>query len=76
MSAPQTSLDRQMNPNARLVQSDDFGHTYATRPCQEQADYDNRRRLAGWDLLFGKLSAGTLSGPGFPALDFKRDWKP
>lgn len=49
---------RRITPDARLVQTEDFGRTYATPPCQEQADHENLRRLAGWDLLFGRVVRG------------------
>lgn len=47
---------RQVNPAARLVQTDDLGHTSATPPVAEQAAYENMRRWAGWDLLFGRVT--------------------
>lgn len=49
---------RRIIPDARLVQTEDIGHTYATPPCQDQADHDNIRRLASWDLLFGRVVRG------------------
>ncbi|MFN3844896.1 MAG: hypothetical protein ACK4RZ_03605 [Paracoccaceae bacterium] len=49
---------RRIIPTARLVQTEDFGHTYATPPCQDQADHDNIRKFASWDLLFGRVVAG------------------
>ena len=45
-------------PDARLVQTEDFGHTHASPPCQDQADHENLRRFASWDLLFGRFIAG------------------
>lgn len=61
---------RRIIPDARLVQTDDFGHTYATPPCQAQADHDNQRSLVSWDLLFGRVVRGHplrahLDGMGF-----------
>lgn len=44
-------------PGARLVQTDDLGRTYSTAPLAEQAAFDNLRRWAGWDLLFGRVTA-------------------
>ncbi|MEG3088287.1 family 1 glycosylhydrolase [Sphingomonas sp. PB4P5] len=44
---------RRVNPAARLIQTDDLGRTYATSRLAEQAAFDNVRRWAGWDLLFG-----------------------
>lgn len=49
---------RRIVPDARLVQTEDFGRTYATSPCHEQARHENLRRLASWDLLFGRLVRG------------------
>ena len=46
---------RRVNPTARLIQTDDLGRTFATQPLASQAEYDNLRRWAGWDLLFGRL---------------------
>lgn len=49
---------RQVNSRARLVQTEDFGHTWSTEPCAAQAAHENARRLATWDLLTGKLVPG------------------
>jgi dTDP-4-dehydrorhamnose reductase len=46
---------RAVNPEARLIQPEDFGRTYATRPLAEQARYDNARRWMTWDLLCGRV---------------------
>lgn len=51
---------RRVNPAARLVQTDDLGLTCATPPLRHQAEHDNLRRWAGWDLLFGRV------GPDHP----------
>lgn len=47
---------RRINPAARLVQTEDFGRTYATAPCAAQARFENARRLMTWDLLCGKVT--------------------
>jgi dTDP-4-dehydrorhamnose reductase len=47
---------RQVNPAARLIQTEDLGRTYATAPLADQAAFDNLRRWAGWDLLFGRVT--------------------
>lgn len=47
---------RRINPAARLIQTDDLGRTYATIRLAEQAAFDNLRRWAGWDLLFGRVT--------------------
>ncbi|RYG88204.1 MAG: glycosyl hydrolase family protein, partial [Alphaproteobacteria bacterium] len=41
---------RSVNPQARLIQTEDFGWTWATGPCQSQANFENDRRLITWDL--------------------------
>ncbi len=66
---------RRFIPDARLVQTEDVGHTHATPACQHQADYENIRRFASWDLLFGRIVEGhpmwgRLNDMGFgPRLD-------
>jgi dTDP-4-dehydrorhamnose reductase len=47
---------RRINPAAQLIQTEDLGRTYATSPLAEQAAFDNLRRWAGWDLLFGRVT--------------------
>lgn len=49
---------RAVNPNARLIQTDDLGRAWATVPLAEQAAFDNQRRWAGWDLLCGHVTPG------------------
>ncbi|MGU3316865.1 family 1 glycosylhydrolase [Sphingomonas sp. M6A6_1c] len=46
---------RRVNPAARLIQTDDLGRTYATTRLGEQAAFNNLRRWASWDLLFGRI---------------------
>ena len=46
---------RQVNPAARLVQTDDLGKTFSTPALAYQADFDNDRRWASFDLLCGRL---------------------
>lgn len=47
---------REVIPTARLIQTDDLGRTYATAPLLYQAAFDNMRRWAGWDMLFGRIT--------------------
>jgi dTDP-4-dehydrorhamnose reductase len=47
---------RAVRPDARLIQTEDLGHTYATRPLAHQADFDNARRWMTWDLLAGQVT--------------------
>ena len=46
---------RQVNPDAKLVQTDDLGKIYGTPPLSELASFYNLRRWLGWDLLCGKV---------------------
>ncbi len=49
---------RQANPEARLIQTEDFGATFGTEPCASQVRFENDRRLMTWDLLCGRVVAG------------------
>ncbi|MCC2978015.1 family 1 glycosylhydrolase [Sphingomonas sp. PL-96] len=49
---------REINPAARLIQTDDLGHCHATPPLQGEADFQNERRWMGWDLLCGMVVPG------------------
>lgn len=51
---------RAVNPDARLVQTDDLGKTYSTRDMAACASFYNERRWLAWDLLCG------LVGPDYP----------
>jgi dTDP-4-dehydrorhamnose reductase len=55
---------RAVNPDAKLVQTDDLGKTYSTPRLRYQADFDNERRWIAWDLLCGRV------GPEHPLWDF------
>ena len=60
---------RAVNPHARLIQTEDFGHTFSTEPCAGQARHENQRRLMTWDLLCGRVTPehplhGRLAGFG------------
>lgn len=46
---------RKRRPDARLIQTEDFGRIYATGPCRDQADFENQRRYLTWDLLAGTV---------------------
>jgi dTDP-4-dehydrorhamnose reductase len=46
---------RQINPDAKLVQTDDLGKTYSTPELAELAEFYNYRRWLAWDLLCGKI---------------------
>ncbi len=46
---------RQINPDAKLVQTDDLGRTLSTPHLAYQAAYENERRWLGFDLLTGRF---------------------
>jgi dTDP-4-dehydrorhamnose reductase len=47
---------RRVNPQAKLVQTDDLGKTYSTPLLAYHAEELNQRRWLGWDLLCGRLT--------------------
>jgi dTDP-4-dehydrorhamnose reductase len=47
---------RRVNPQARLIQTDDLGYCHSTEPLACEADYQNQRRWIGWDLLCGMVT--------------------
>jgi dTDP-4-dehydrorhamnose reductase len=49
---------REVNPNAKLVQTDDLSRTYGTPEMAEIANFFNERRWLGWDMLCGKIDPG------------------
>lgn len=49
---------RKLNPQAKLVQTEDLGKTFATAALADQAAFDNQRRWMTWDLLTGKVTIG------------------
>lgn len=49
---------REVNPKARLIQTDDLGCARATPTLADQAAFENERRWLGWDLLFGRVRPG------------------
>ena len=60
---------RQVNPAARLVQTEDLGRTHSSRRLAAQADFENARRWLTWDLLEGRVNPrhalwDYLRGPG------------
>ena len=46
---------RAVNPAARLIQTEDLAKTFSTPPLAYQADFENARRWATFDLLGGRL---------------------
>ena len=47
---------RRVNSRARLVQTDDLGCTYGTKPLADVIDFYNQRRWLAWDLLCGMVT--------------------
>jgi dTDP-4-dehydrorhamnose reductase len=65
---------REVNPDAKLVQTDDLGKTYSTPELAEWADFYNERRWLAWDLLCGMVDEdhklwGYFERSGIPAAD-------
>jgi dTDP-4-dehydrorhamnose reductase len=58
---------REINPAARLVQTEDLGKTYSTRALRYQADFENERRWLSLDLLCGRV------GEDHPLWDYLRN---
>ncbi|WP_229421480.1 family 1 glycosylhydrolase [Telluria antibiotica] len=49
---------RAVNPDAKLVQTDDLSRTYGTPEMADIANFFNERRWLAWDMLCGKVDAG------------------
>jgi len=47
---------RKINPDAKLVQTEDLGKTYSTRPLRYQANFENERRWLTYDILCGRFN--------------------
>jgi dTDP-4-dehydrorhamnose reductase len=46
---------REVNPEAKLIQTDDLGKTFSGPALSYQADFENERRWITWDLLSGTV---------------------
>jgi dTDP-4-dehydrorhamnose reductase len=46
---------REVNPSARLIQTEDLGKTFSTRALVYQAELENARRWLTFDILCGRL---------------------
>jgi dTDP-4-dehydrorhamnose reductase len=46
---------REINPQARLIQTEDLGKTYSTHALAYQAEFENERRWLTFDLLCGRV---------------------
>ncbi|WP_137175621.1 family 1 glycosylhydrolase [Massilia sp. HP4] len=71
---------RAVNPDAKLVQTDDLSKTYGTPEMEQISSFFNERRWLAWDLLCGMIDEGhTLwnylreSGAGEQELRWFRD---
>lgn len=51
---------REINPAAKLIQTEDLGKTFSTRALRYQAEFENERRWLTYDLLSGRLKRGGL----------------
>lgn len=49
---------REVNPDARLIQTEDLGEVFARPVLTHQADYENERRWLSLDLLIGRVTPG------------------
>ena len=46
---------RRVNPQAKLLQTDDLGKSYSTAQMSQLANFYNERRWLAWDLLCGMV---------------------
>jgi dTDP-4-dehydrorhamnose reductase len=46
---------RTENPGAQLIQTEDYGRTFSTPALAYEAEFQNHRRLVGFDLLTGRV---------------------
>jgi dTDP-4-dehydrorhamnose reductase len=46
---------REVNPKARLIQTEDLGKIHSTKKLAYQADFENERRFFTYDLLCGQF---------------------
>jgi dTDP-4-dehydrorhamnose reductase len=49
---------RKINPNAKLVQTEDLGKTFCSKSLKYQAIFENERRWLTFDILCGKVKPG------------------
>jgi dTDP-4-dehydrorhamnose reductase len=63
---------REVNPAARLVQTEDLGKTFSTPTLAYQAEFENERRWLTFDLLCGRVAAGTAMWDYFTWLGVER----
>jgi dTDP-4-dehydrorhamnose reductase len=51
---------REINPQAKLIQTEDLGKTFSTHALAYQAEFENERRWLTFDLLTGRLTRDHL----------------
>ncbi|WP_291981151.1 sugar nucleotide-binding protein [Luteitalea sp.] len=59
---------REVNPHARLIQTEDLGRTYGTPAVASMVEFYNHRRWLSLDLLCGRVT------PDHPLYDALLDW--
>lgn len=64
---------REINPEARLIQTEDLGKTFSTPTLAYQADFENERRWLTFDLLCGRLLPHTPMWDYFRWLGIEED---
>ncbi|MBA2248769.1 MAG: sugar nucleotide-binding protein [Chitinophagaceae bacterium] len=64
---------RKINPEAKLVQTEDLSKTYSTPSLQFQANFENIRRWLTFDLLCGKVDETHSMWKYFSRLGIKED---
>jgi len=47
---------RRINPDAKLIQTEDIGKTQSSHKLRYQADFENKRRWLSFDILAGKIN--------------------
>ena len=68
---------RAVNPDARLIQTEDCGRCFGTNITRRQVAFENHRRWLTWDLLTGRLDRhhplySFLIGAGATAVELDR----
>jgi len=64
---------RKVNPNAKLVQTEDLGKTYSTPKLAYQARFENERRWLTFDILCGKFKPGHSLWKNFEKLSVPKE---
>jgi len=64
---------RKINPNAKLIQTEDLGKTYASPSLQYQASFENMRRWLTFDLLTGRVNPAHRMWSYFKRIGIKEE---